>query len=151
MAHDRPAWVGLEDAPLVARGAPSGAVVDMHGDGGSVNDHLRRELAARGGESTTLRITGAAAASVDAYIEYKRIVGNADGGVMFTGTQHASRSAKWVLRGCAKGATLRCTAAATPRRRVCVSFNVTFSWQLSGERRHSLRACSFTTRPHLKE
>jgi hypothetical protein len=92
MAQDRPAWVGLDDAPLVARGAPSGAMTDMHGDGGSVNDHLRRELAARGGESTTLRITGAAAASVDAYIEYQRIVGNADGGTMFTGA-HAPRAA----------------------------------------------------------
>ena len=77
----RPAWVGLglpEEAP------PTAVLSDSHG--GSVNDHLRRELAARGGESTTLRISGAAAASVDAYVEYRRIVGDADGGVLFTGT-----------------------------------------------------------------
>ena len=77
----RPAWVGLglpEEAPATT------ALSDERG--GSVNDHLRRELEAQGGESTTLRITGAAAASVDAYVEYRRIVGDADGGVLFTGT-----------------------------------------------------------------
>ena len=77
----RPAWVGL--------GLPEEASAPaFRSDGGSsdgVNDHLRRELAARGGESTTLRLGSEAAASVDAYIEYRRIVGDADGGVLFSG------------------------------------------------------------------
>ncbi len=78
----RPAWVGLG---LPEADAAPGPLVSESQGGDSVNDHLRRELAARGGESTTLRISGAAAASVDAYIEYRRVVGDADGGVMFTG------------------------------------------------------------------
>jgi hypothetical protein len=77
----RPAWVGLG---LPEEALPTTALSDSHG--GSVNDHLRRELAAQGCKSTTLRVTGAAAASVDAYVEYRRIVGDADGGVLFTGT-----------------------------------------------------------------
>ena len=72
--------LGLPDEASATAAALSG--VSSH-DG--VNDHLRRELAARGGESTTLRLTGEAAASVDAYVEYRRIVGDADGGVLFSG------------------------------------------------------------------
>ena len=77
----RPAWVGL-DTPEEASAA---SALSGGGSFDGVNDHLRRELAARGGESTTLRLAGAAAASVDAYLEYRRIVGDADGGVLFTG------------------------------------------------------------------
>jgi len=83
----RPAWVGLDPpdaAPSATAQAGRGCLSD------SVNDHLRRELAARGGESTTLRLSGVAAASVDAYIEYQRIVGDADGGVMFTGAHRVT-------------------------------------------------------------
>ena len=79
--NSRPAWVGLgltEEEP---------SALSSGGDG--VNDHLRRELAARGGESTTLRLAATAAASVDAYLEYRRVVGDADGGVLFTGALHS--------------------------------------------------------------
>jgi hypothetical protein len=105
MALQRPAWVGLDDAP------GAGALADMHGDGGSVNDHLRREIAAAGGESSTLRLNGAAAASVDAYLEYRRIVGNADGGVMFSGAcGDAARTCKRRRRRRLACALRRCAA-----------------------------------------
>ena len=80
----RPAWVGL-GLPDESSAPASLASCSDAGSFDGVNDHLRRELAARGGESTTLRLGSEAAASVDAYIEYRRIVGDADGGVLFSG------------------------------------------------------------------
>ena len=105
----RPAWVGL--GLPVEEAAES---VSCSTDG--VNDHLRRELAARGGESTTLRLTSEAAASVDAYIEYRRIVGDADGGVLFSGTSLVSAT-RWKPR--ALLVRWR-SAVACCARRVCV-------------------------------
>ena len=105
---ERPPWVGLD--PPAASAATSSALADMHGDGGSVNDHLRREIAAAGGESTTLRVSGAAAASVDAYIEYRRVVGNADGGVMFTGAR------SWLRRSSVHGPRRRGACSAQRER-----------------------------------
>lgn len=87
MARERPPWVGLDDERSATSDAPRVATESWHGD--SVNDHLRRELAARGGESTTLRVSSVAAASVDAYIEYRRIVGDADGGQLFSDEEYA--------------------------------------------------------------
>ena len=52
-----------------------------------VNDALRSEYAAKGVAVETLRIS--AAASVDAYIEYRNIVGSADGGVLLSGAPAA--------------------------------------------------------------
>ena len=66
----RPPWVGLEAQPVKS-------AVEQ-----GVNDYLRAEL---GEPSETLRLSRRAALSVDAYVEYKRIVGDADGGVLFTG------------------------------------------------------------------
>ena len=63
----RPSWVGADEP---AEG---------------VNDALREEYAARGGVVDTLRLSSVAAASVDAYVEYRRIVGDADGGMLLSG------------------------------------------------------------------
>ena len=49
----------------------------------SVNDVLREDCQS----SETLRLSSVASASVDAYIEYKRIVGDADGGVLLSGAE----------------------------------------------------------------
>ena len=62
----RPPWVGPEDP--------------------SVNDQLRQEYAARGQSTTTLRL---AADSVEAYLEYERVVGGQDGGELLTDEQYA--------------------------------------------------------------
>lgn len=53
----------------------------------TVNDVLRKEIASEGGGSATVCGT---AASVEAYLEYRRIVGEADGGTLFTPEQYAA-------------------------------------------------------------
>jgi hypothetical protein len=64
MSGSRPPWAGVEDEGSV-----------------TVSDHLRQEYAARGEPSATLRV---ASDSVEAYLEYERVVGGADGGVLFS-------------------------------------------------------------------
>ena len=68
MSGNRPPWVGAEDER-------------------SVSDHLRQEYAARGEPTATLRV---AADSVEAYLEYERVVGGADGGVLLTDEEYAA-------------------------------------------------------------
>jgi hypothetical protein len=70
MSGSRPPWAGAEDEGSV-----------------TVSDHLRQEYAARGEPSATLRV---AADCVEAYLEYERVVGGEDGGVIFTDEEYAS-------------------------------------------------------------
>jgi hypothetical protein len=84
----RPAWVGT--------GEPS------------VNDHLREEYAERGISSETLRLDSVATRSVAQYLEYLRVVGNADGGVLLTGEHASARVCSRPLPG---------TSPSCPRRR----------------------------------
>lgn len=65
MPPARPPWVGCEEP--------------------SVNDQLRADHAARGDATETLRLSSSAASHVEAYLEYRRVVGNADGGVLLSG------------------------------------------------------------------
>ena len=60
------------------------------GDGKSVNDYLREEAAAAGRPVETLRIGGDAARHVAAYLEYERIVGDADGGRLLSEAEYAA-------------------------------------------------------------
>ena len=75
MAAGRPAWVG----GTLQRDADAS-------DEECVQDVLRRESASSGVATETLRVSSVAALSVDAYVEYCRVVGDADGGELLTGT-----------------------------------------------------------------
>lgn len=65
----------------------------------STNDILRAELAAGGAPSASLRLQ---AASVEAYLEYRRIVGDADGGTLFTEAEYAAYRAGAQQRAAAR-------------------------------------------------
>eukprot|EP00959_Pyramimonas_sp_CCMP1952_P037357 781541-Pyramimonas_sp.AAC.2 len=69
----RPEWVGNEvDLPSQEQGAVS------------VNDHLRADLNAQGVAHETVHVSSEAQRHVAAYLEYERIVGSADNGVMLS-------------------------------------------------------------------
>ena len=77
--------------------------------GPSVNDHLRAEYARKGEAVETLRLGGPAAAHVAAYLEYDRIVGDADGGRLLSDAEFAAFRARAIeLRADRLYITWRC-------------------------------------------
>ena len=116
MAAGRPAWVG---------GTPHALAPDADSDKDCVQDALRREYASRGVATETLRVSSVAARSVDAYVEYRRVVGDADTGELLTGTllqlhAHAARAHLGCAHADEEYASFRAKAAERAAQRLFV-------------------------------